>query len=184
MLQIYDQLPLLQNKGRLTKFPLLSVFLSKLSPDWEQRRVTWTCSQGLLCSDLTKEPVVGWVNLTLSPKATCHSQGSLQNSRSKTFTKKQYRGEEEEQQACAFMSIVSSVQECTLLGVLEGSSRDWLYDGVLPQGCGTKWSYVLQLLVLHLLVISSFTHQRFPTCSFTHTLGVLEIFRYQGEKTE
>lgn len=133
--------------------------------------------------------MVGWVNLTLSPKAPCYSQGSLQNSRSKTFTKKQYpgeeeRGEEEEQQTCAFMSIVSSVQECTLLGVLEGSSRDWLYDGVLPQGCATKRSYVLQLLVLHLLVISSFTHQRFPTCSFTHTLGVLEIFRYQGEKTE
>lgn len=132
---------------------------------------------------------MGWVNLTLSPKAPCYSQGSLQNSRSKTFTKKQYlgeeeRGEEEEQKACAFMSIVSSVQERTLLGVLEGSSRDWLYDGVLPQGCATKWSHVLQLLVLRLLVISSLTHQRFPTCSFTHTSGVLEIFRCQGEKTE
>lgn len=71
--------------------------------------------------------------LAASPKApllvpVACGEVSLQNS-SKTSTKKQYlgegeRGEEEEQKACAFMPIVSPVQECTLLGMPGGRSCD------------------------------------------------------------
>ena len=72
------------------------------------------------------------MNLAISPKAlqlfpvACR-EVSLQNSRSKTFTKKQYlgereKGEEEEQKA--FMSIMSDIQKCMFLGVPEGRSCD------------------------------------------------------------
>lgn len=81
---------------------------------------------------------------------------SLQNLRSKTFTKKQYLGEGEKSKD-AFMPIVSDMQECMLLGVPEAVT-DCVVGYFFSSGAMVQSRATLFNLVLHSPVIPPLTH--------------------------
>lgn len=77
----------------------------------------------------------------------------------------------EEHKACAAMPIVSAIQECMLLGVAEERNGGL----ILKTGLWCKAEPDAPTL-LHLPVILPLTHQRLPTSSLKHMLGILEFF--------